>query len=249
MRCILLRPLRETTDGFTFIELVVTLVVLAIVSLIGYRVVEPMINGFVFARDSAVIYSDGKYALDKIVMDIRNSIPNTVRISPSGDAVEFAEMEGSGYYAPVSGLDNITCVGIAPSKGSKVVIYAVRSDWFYDGDSVYAVNKYIPKEKRCILSRAINRGSPFNRIYLIKDIVIYYYRDGVIYKNTISLAQSDWKSAESGGQPLVDHVKSVKFSLSGGFAYSMPEVVFNMVIAYGGNKFEFFGTARVRNVP
>jgi len=244
-----LRRLRGISKGFTLIELVITIVVGGIIFGIGYEIFKPMVEGFIMARDYSVIYSNGNYAINRMSFDIRNAIPNTVRVSPDGTAVEFAEMKSSGYYSPVSGSDNITCAGLTPSDGDKAVIYAVKSDWFYDGDSVYTINKYNSNNKTCILDRAVNRGSTYKRIYLIKDIAIYYLKDGVIYKNIVSFDNADWSTAENGGEPLVDGVSALKFRFLNGHTYSMPELVIEMTIVYGENRLGFLGTARLRNVP
>ena len=249
MRGIALRRLKGITNGFTLVELVVGMVVAGIILGIGYKLVEPMFSGFSSARDYSVIYSNAKYALDRIALDIKNAIPNTIRVSPNGTAVEFGEMSDSGYYTPVSGTDNITCAGIIPNKGDKLVIYAVRSEWFYDGDSVYTVNKYDNTSKSCLLDRAVDRGSPYNRVYGLKDIVIYYLRNGIIYRNTVSIYNSDWVSAESSGEPLIKGVRSLRINVLTGHTYLMPGVVINMVVAYGSSKLGFFSTVRLRNVP
>ncbi len=249
MRSTLLRRLKGIIDGFTLIELVVSMVVAGIIFGVGYMVFKPMVEGFVTARDYSVIYSNGKYALDKISEDIREAVPNTVRVSPDGTAVEFAEMESSGYYTPTSGTDNVTCAGVDPDNGSKAVIYAVKSDWFYNGDSVYTISKYDPATKTCLLDRTVDRGSPYKRIYILKDIAVYYLKDGVIYKNTVSLDNADWQDAENGGEPLVGNVKSLKFQYLNGHTYSMPEVVIDLTVGYADDNLNFFGTARVRNVP
>jgi len=244
-----LRLLRGTSKGFTLIELVITIVVGGIIFGIGYEIFKPMVEGFIMARDYSVIYSNSNYAINKISFDIRNAIPNTVRVSPDGTAVEFAEMKSSGYYSPVSGSDNITCASLTPSVNDRAVIYAVKSDWFYDGDSVYTISKYNSTDKTCTLDRDVDKGSPYKRIYLLKDVAVYYLKDGVIYKNIVSLDDADWSTAESGGEPLIGGVSDLKFQFLNGHTYSMPKLVIEMTVSYGESSLRFFSTARLRNVP
>lgn len=139
---------------------VAVIITIPLIGLRFFQIAGKILRDSYPAKNNTICYSD-KYVLEDIAMDIRNAIPNTVRVSPDGHAIEFA-------------------------KGS------------------------------------LKRN---------RNIVVYYYKKGVIFKNTVPLSKSksNWNSIKSGGQPLINHIKSVKFMIVGGL---MPGVTFDITTRY-----------------
>jgi MSHA biogenesis protein MshO len=92
-------PLRERRGrGFSLVELVVVIVITGVIaSVVGLFITGP-IQGFLDQSRRAELVDAAQLALTRMGRDVRGALPNSVRVSVSGDAIELLlALDGDRY--------------------------------------------------------------------------------------------------------------------------------------------------------
>jgi MSHA biogenesis protein MshO len=89
-----LRP----AHGFTLIEAVMVIVIIGVIGAIVAVFIRAPILGYRDTVDRAELTDQADLALRRIARDIRLALPNSVRVTPDGDALEFLQTKTGGRY-------------------------------------------------------------------------------------------------------------------------------------------------------
>lgn len=90
-------------QGFTLIELVVVIVVLAIASLISISFVNYATAGYIAQARRAALVDDTTLVLSRMARDVRAALPNSVRVDPTSHAIEMLNVYRGGRYRSAPG--------------------------------------------------------------------------------------------------------------------------------------------------
>lgn len=77
-------------SGFTLVELVVTMVLIAIIAAVLAPFIYQAVNGFVDTRARAELVGKGRLALERLARDLRQADPGTVRVQ--ADELRFTRV-------------------------------------------------------------------------------------------------------------------------------------------------------------
>lgn len=89
---------RISSSGFTLVELIAVIVVLAITSVIGAGFIVNVVDGYKKAQLRSMLVQHGTVAIEQLTRKLRMSVPNSVRVSGSGDCVEYMPLIGGAFY-------------------------------------------------------------------------------------------------------------------------------------------------------
>jgi MSHA biogenesis protein MshO len=104
-------------DGFTLIEVIVAMSVLAIIAAMGAIFVKPLIDSYVDQQRRAELSDVADTALRRMARDIRAALPNSVRVNAPGDVfLELLLTRTGGRYRSAS--DDGTAAGEDPLEFS-----------------------------------------------------------------------------------------------------------------------------------
>ena len=134
-----MKPLRRRERGFTLLEAVLVIALTGIVAaMVGVFVRQP-INAYVDQGRRAELGDSADTALRKASRELARSLPNSVRVDPSGRFIEFFPVKDSGRYraAPAAdgsgdfldfdtvGDDTFEVLGptVAAATGDELVVY------------------------------------------------------------------------------------------------------------------------------
>jgi MSHA biogenesis protein MshO len=106
--------------GFTLIELIAVMVVSAILALVVWRNISVPIRGFVDLQRRAELVDAGDTALSRMNRELKLALPNSVRVSADGTAIEFLRTVTGGRYRAQA----------APSGGGPVLDFTKASGTF-----------------------------------------------------------------------------------------------------------------------
>ena len=84
--------------GFTLVELITVMVLSAILGLVVWRNIAGPLRSFSDLTRRAELVDHGETAVQRIEREIRLALPNSVRVLPAGDAVEFLRTATGGRY-------------------------------------------------------------------------------------------------------------------------------------------------------
>ncbi len=93
-----MRRLRERQTGFTLIELITVVVVLALVAVIGTGFIVSATESYQTTQTRAALVNTGRQALERMTRQLRGALPYSVRITNGGDCVQFMPVAGGGFY-------------------------------------------------------------------------------------------------------------------------------------------------------
>ncbi len=124
----------DRAGGFSLVELVVVIVVLAIMSIGVVGFINSSSQGYAGAASRNQLSASGRVVIDRIVFELRNALPNSIRINTAagnGDqCLEFIPVIANTAYidAPFgSAADQFRVVGFDPDRspgtGLSVVIF------------------------------------------------------------------------------------------------------------------------------
>jgi MSHA biogenesis protein MshO len=100
-------PKRICSLGFTLIELIAVIVVLSIASVVGAGFIVNVVDQYKKAQLRSMLVQHGTVAMEQLTRKLRMSAPNSVRVSSSGDCIEYLPLLGGAFYTqPVPDAEN-----------------------------------------------------------------------------------------------------------------------------------------------
>lgn len=100
-----LPPSRQPrAHGYSLVELVIVIVILGIIGVGLFSIYTTSIRQYIDASRRAEMTASARLALERISRELRNALPNSVRVSSDGNCVEFRPVLTAAVYAelPIS---------------------------------------------------------------------------------------------------------------------------------------------------
>jgi MSHA biogenesis protein MshO len=85
-------------NGFTLIEMVITIVVVGILAGILAPMISQLTNAYVDTNARSELTARGRLALDRLAKEVRRVVPNTIQELNGGSGVEFVTSKIGGRY-------------------------------------------------------------------------------------------------------------------------------------------------------
>ncbi|MDD1792051.1 prepilin-type N-terminal cleavage/methylation domain-containing protein [Enterovibrio sp. ZSDZ42] len=89
---------RRVNQGFTLVELIVTMTILAIVSVGIFGFIESSATGYVESRDREALQSQARFAVERLGRELRHSVPNSMTVWDGGSCLTYTPIRYSGVY-------------------------------------------------------------------------------------------------------------------------------------------------------
>lgn len=207
-----MRPEFKTTRprmaGFTLVELVIVIVVMAIIGGISVTFIKNSVLAYVNSEAYYELADRADIALRRMSRDIRNALPNSVWVSADGSFVEFVPIKAGGRYKQdtldfVTPNASFTVLGdaVTISSGDQLVIYnlGIQGADAYAGDTVRALTSAGTITTLTFSGLAFPLPSPASRFYVVNGAVLYVCdlpNQRLLMYSNISIPSSPQASAQ-----------------------------------------------------
>ncbi|HEY7774571.1 MAG TPA: type II secretion system protein [Marinagarivorans sp.] len=99
--------LPRSNAGFTLVELIAVIVVLAITAVVGAGFIVDVVDQYQKAQLRSTLVQRGTVTLEQLTRKLRMSVPNSLRVSGSGQCIEYLPLIGGAFYtAELPDADN-----------------------------------------------------------------------------------------------------------------------------------------------
>lgn len=194
---------QERARGFTLVELVAVIVLLGVVAVSSTQFIRQGVGIYTDAARRDSLQQEGRFAVERIVRELRNALPGSVRTS--ANCLEFIPIVAASSY-----INNITGANISSfqasdfrfagcasgancnftGQGYQVAVYTIENSQVYpllppqiadlDGIGVVAAGVRIVTLDTTPPGHRFIRESPQNRFFIIRDRVSFCTVDGAL---------------------------------------------------------------------
>jgi len=258
--------------GFTLVELITVIVILGILSAIGSNFFVSIVDSYDRVQANSKIINRGRLVIEQMTRRIRIALPNSVRVSASGNCVEFMPLVGGAVYiADVPDVSNmsaaVSTIATAPYRlglgaAKHVAVGAL------DPTEIYSIST--PRSRVALgtlgagptytsiplsSTHRFMRNSVTRRVFIADDPQRYCLVGASLYRySDYGLISSLLTDTDPGG--AID-LMAINVSSLGGAAFSVTQgtedlntsIDITLVFSQGTSQVDLQQQVLIRNVP
>ncbi|MEZ5561266.1 MAG: type II secretion system protein [Pseudomonadales bacterium] len=253
--------------GFTLVELITVMMILGILAIGTVRFIGDSSQGFASTVARTELASDARAGIDRLVRDVRNALPNSVRVS--GSCLELIPVAGASRYLnlPVtSASSSFNSVPLDPlplPAGARVAVYPNSGVYVLAGSGVVSppITASAPGAGNVVqiafaAPHSFPAHSPTRRYFVVTEPVSYCVAGDALYRYSgygfagTQPGIADLPAALPGRAMIAQQVTgAVPFRVSGATLNRNAVVQMDLRFERGGDAVRFEHSVQVRNVP
>lgn len=257
-------------SGFTLIELVSVIVILAIIAAFSTQFIVTSLDSYYAGKRSNDLVNKGRTSLEQISRYLRSSVPNSTRVSASGNCLEVMPSVGGAFYDgqvadSENGAASISNISTSPfslrlGNAEYAIVGALDSSDIYSsslpsaltslsstvGDPIETLNFDLPHR--------FIRNSISQRVYIGDNPVRFCVSGGdlLLYEN-FGLITSSLTDTNPGGVSVLmaSNVEAIgsAFVVSSGAENRSASVDLSLQFSDESLQLSLQQTVHIRNVP
>lgn len=261
--------LRVPNGGFTLVEVIFVVVILSIVTVVGSGFVATTLKAYRDSDARNVLVQHARLAMEQMSRQLRMAIPNSVRVSSTGNCVEFMPLvAASSYRASVPDVANaageassVSTVAFVTGLGAPqhVVIAPFFPEEIYSFSSPAARAGISSIGSSPHTAIALNgahrfvRNSPHRRVFVADDPLRFCVSDGQLLQYSgYGITGTMQDSTPGGNSALMAMGVSAAgqaFTVFPGSEVRRAGATISLRFTNGGNSIELQQQVFIRNAP
>lgn len=136
----------KAVKGFTLVELILVIILLGIVSTLSLGYLRSGAEMYAQSADRERLLSQSRFVVERLTRELRNAVPNSVRISTDGLCVEFIPLKVAGRYSELPGVtaaaaltmqfftgqnSDVTNFSTFITEGDFITVYPTQPEHYY----------------------------------------------------------------------------------------------------------------------
>lgn len=257
--------------GFSLIELVVVIVLLGMLATISAALLRQPFDASAALQRRARLADDAEQAIARIARDLRLALPNSLRVSADGRAIELLRTRGGGRYraqvggsggdvldfaAADSSFEVLGGLSAAPVAGDWAVIYNLTASgpqanaWVGDNRAVVAAGSSSTSVQLAPAFR-FPYPSPQQRVFIVDQAVLFRCDADVLWRDSGHAPTSSLQVPPTGGSSarLVDGVNACQFRYDPGAGSRHALVTLQLSLTREGETVSLQKSVHLPNAP
>lgn len=270
--------LKSRSSGFSLIELILVILLLAILAAGTTRFITDSIDGYQDTARRESLASSGRIAIEKVVREVRNGHPSSIRVLAGGNCLQLLPILASGSYqdqalsygatysvplplpvtTPGSGFDVFAAT--IPASGVAYVMVGSGDPYPLTNPGPMATYSGIDTtatlppgiQRLQITSHRFSDQSPARRFYLLGGPIGFCVQGGNLYRHSgFALNEAaPWDLATTGSL-LAETIGNAApyFTYAGATTSRNALLGIDFTMSSGGEQVDLRHEVQIRNVP
>ncbi|MBE4584223.1 MSHA biogenesis protein MshO [Vibrio navarrensis] len=254
--------------GFTLIEMVISIILLAVVGLFLGSVIRQGLSIYVDSSAREALIQQGRFVTERLSRELREAVPNSVLVD--NGCIEFLPITNSAIYSSLpSSLAPSRTIRLLPIEKSlaadeRLVVYPLDGEALRQAVSsaaqtaqVYSDVDFTSPNDRTMVNvtltqpTSFERQSPARRIYFYRTPVAFCYENNRISRYAdYGLDREDLVSSELGtGVLMAENLSQASFEVAKPELQRNGLIKIELTFEDRGEKVEFVHNALIYNTP
>ncbi|ELV8626266.1 prepilin-type N-terminal cleavage/methylation domain-containing protein [Vibrio cidicii] len=254
--------------GFTLIEMVISIILLAVVGLFLGSVIRQGLSIYVDSSAREALIQQGRFVTERLSRELREAVPNSVLVA--NGCIEFLPITNSAIYSSLpSSLAPSTTIRLLPIEKSlaadeRLVVYPLDGEALRQAVSSAAQTAQVatdvdftsPNDRTMVnvtLTQAASfeRQSPARRVYFYRTPVAFCYENNRIYRYAdYGLDRSALQPSELGtGVLMAENLSQASFQVAEPELQRNGLIKIELIFADRGEEVRFDHDALIYNTP
>ncbi|EJN6829018.1 prepilin-type N-terminal cleavage/methylation domain-containing protein [Vibrio cidicii] len=254
--------------GFTLIEMVISIILLAVVGLFLGSVIRQGLSIYVDSSAREALIQQGRFVTERLSRELREAVPNSVLVA--NGCIEFLPITNSAIYSSLpSSLAPSTTIRLLPIEKSlaadeRLVVYPLDGEALRQAVSSAAQTAQVatdidftsPNDRTMVnvtLTQAASfeRQSPARRVYFYRTPVAFCYENNRIYRYAdYELDRSALQPSELGtGVLMAENLSQASFQVAEPELQRNGLIKIELIFADRGEEVRFDHDALIYNTP
>ncbi|EJL6398009.1 prepilin-type N-terminal cleavage/methylation domain-containing protein [Vibrio navarrensis] len=254
--------------GFTLIEMVISIILLAVVGLFLGSVIRQGLSIYVDSSAREALIQQGRFVTERLSRELREAVPNSVLVA--NGCIEFLPITNSAIYSSLpSSLAPSTTIRLLPIEKSlaadeRLVVYPLDGESLRQTVSSAAQTAQVaadvdftsPNDRTMVnvtLTQAASfeRQSPARRVYFYRTPVAFCYENNRIYRYAdYQLDRTALQPSELGtGVLMAENLSQASFQVAEPELQRNGLIKIELIFADRGEEVRFDHDALIYNTP
>lgn len=254
--------------GFTLIEMVISIILLAVVGLFLGSVIRQGLGIYVDSSAREVLIQQGRFVTERLGRELREAVPNSVLVNDDQTCIEFLPITNSAIYSALpsaAGPFRLLPINKQVTQGERLVVLPRDAQALLgypspNAEQIALITQSVVfdvSNQLTMVDVPISAASPFSlqspsrRVYFYRTPVAFCYRDNRLYRYAdYDFTRSALEPSELGTEILMaENLRNARFEVAEPQLQRNGLIKIELIFADRGEEVRFDHDALIYNTP